>query len=320
MSKFKTWLDDFVNGCDGIAVYFVDDTNQIHDSDIDTNVLAKFRASFCKDLRAKYTESDDFEVDKLSTFEERPHTLYGYDFSKSEMPKEFQLTQQVLDIKPTDTILKYKVKASKLSGIRGAIVLLTKGISESIAFYQHIFPVSLLGPDKGVLNLTTHATRLIELESDVLKLNTKFVFMQCKHGYFVENVNVLETNLHFKKAINTRAKKYAGDILTMGLVEDTAIILDRIEKEPTYAKKLINAYKNSIVISQNVPSTAMIKFAQKKDYYKNHLKPSSDGKSFVIDKVTNSKRFLELLNDNFLKSELTDTEYLARSKKAFKKS
>ncbi|MDF2185682.1 DUF4868 domain-containing protein [Grimontia hollisae] len=318
MSKFKTWLEDFINGCDGIAVYFVDDANQIHDSDIDSKVLAKFRTAFCQDLRKKYTDSDDFEVEKLSTFEERPHTLYGYDFSPREMPLEFKLTKNVLDIKPTDTIPKYQVKANKLSGIRGAIVLLTKGISESIAFYQHIFPVSLLGPDKGVLNLTTHATRLIELESDVLKLNTKFVFMQCTHGYFVENVGVLETNLHFKKAINTRAKKYAGEILSMGLVEDTTVILERIEKEPTYAKKLISAYKNSMVISQKIPISDMITFAQKKEYYSKYLKPSKNGKSLVVDGVTKSKRFLELLNDNFLKSELTNTEYLARSKKAFK--
>lgn len=318
MSKFKTWLEDLINGCDGIAVYFVDDTNQIHDSDIDSKVLAKFRTAFCQDLRKKYTDSDEFEVEKLSTFEERPHTLYQYDFTPQEMPLEFKLTQKVLDIKPTDNVPKYQVKANKLSGIRGAIVLLTKGITKSAAFYQHIFPVSLLGPDKGVLNLTTHATRLIELENDVLKLNTKFVFMQCKTKYFVENVGVLETNLHFKKAINTRAKKYAGEILNMGLVEDTTVILDRIEKEPTYAKKLISAYKNSMVIAQKIPSTDMIAFAQQKEYYSKYLKPSKNGKSLVVDGVTKSKRFLELLNDNFLKSELTNTEYLARSKKAFK--
>lgn len=51
MSKFKTWLEDFINGCDGIAVYFVDDANKIHDSDIDSKVLAKFRTAFCQDLR-----------------------------------------------------------------------------------------------------------------------------------------------------------------------------------------------------------------------------------------------------------------------------
>lgn len=178
--------------------------------------------------------------------------------------------------------------------------------------------MSLLGPDKGVLNITTHKTRLVELEQDVLKLNAKFVFMQCQYGYLIENVGVLETNLHFKKAINTRAKKYAKEILSMGLVEDATVILERIEKEPTYAKKLISAYKNSMVISQKIPSTDMIAFAQKKAYYSKYLKPSKNGKSFVIDGVTKSKRFLELLNDNFLISELTNTEYLARSKKAFK--
>ncbi|MVE79124.1 DUF4868 domain-containing protein, partial [Vibrio cholerae] len=71
-------------------------------------------------------------------------------------------------------------------------------LNKSIAFYQYIFPVSLLGSDKGILNVTTHNTRLIELEQDVLKLNANFVFFQIDSKYFIENVNTLETRLHFK--------------------------------------------------------------------------------------------------------------------------
>lgn len=319
MSKFNRWFTDFVDQVDGISVYFVDSANQVFNSDIDGTVLAKYRKSFCDDLRKKYTGCDDFEVTPLSTFDERPHTLYFYDFNKSEMPLEFKFTEQVLTLKSNQIVPKYQVKNQKLGDIKSAVVILSNSTSgDSVAFYQYVFPVSLLGPDKGVLNITTHKTRLVELEQDVLKLNTKFVFMQCPHGYLIENVNVLETYLHFKKVINSRAKNYVVEIEKMDLVEDTKMILDRIDKEPAYAKKLVNAYKNSVVISSGISNEAMIKFAQSKPYYRDYLKPSASGKSFVVDKVVQSKRFIELLNDNFLKSELTKTDYLARSKKMMK--
>lgn len=316
--KFVQWFTDFVDNTDSIAIYFVDDANDIYDSDIDTKVLTKFRDNFCKDLRTKYTESDDFEVDKLSTFEERKNTLYQYDFSKSEMPFEFSITEKALAFKANKKITKYKIKDQKLNNIKAAVVILSEGTKRSVAFYQHVFPVSLLGPDKGVLNITTHNTRLVELEQDILKLNTKFVFMQVKNHYFVENVGVLETNLHFKKAINSRAKVYAQKIAKMKLVEDPTMILERIDKEPSYAKKLVTAYKNSVVLQLGISNKDMIAYAQSQDYYKDHLKPNTAGTSFVVDKVTQSKRFIELLNDNFLKSELTDEHYLARSKKHMK--
>ncbi|EGQ9234612.1 TPA: anti-phage protein KwaB [Vibrio parahaemolyticus] len=313
--KFISWFTDFVDSADSISVYFVDDANEIYDSDIDGKVLEKFRENFCKDLRKKYTESDEFEVENLSAFEERKNTLYFYDFSPREMPFEFSLTQKALKIKANDNVPKYKTKEQKLSNIKGAVIILTQGTQKSVAFYQHVFPVSLLGPDKGVLNITTHDTRLVELEQDVLKLNTKFVFLEVKGKYFVENVGVLESNLHFKKAINSRAKKYANEIASMNLVDDVTLIRDRIDKEPSYAKKLITAYKNSVVLKLGISNQEMIAYAQSQDYYKDHLKPNATGDSFVIDKVTQSKRFIELLNDNFLKSELTEEHYLARSKK-----
>lgn len=318
-AKFIKWFTDLVDNADGISIYFVDDVNDIYDSDIDTKVLEKFRVNFCKDLRTKYTECEDFEVDKLSTFEERKNTLYQYDFSVPEMPSEFKLTESALAFKANQNITKYKIRNQKLSNIKAAIVILSQGTKKSVAFYQHVFPVSLLGPDKGVLNITTHNTRLVELEQDILKLNTKFVFMQAaKNSYFVENVGVLETNLHFKKAINSRAKKYAHEIAAMKLVDDPTMILDRINKEPSYAKKLVTAYKNSVVLQLKIPNKDMIAYAQSQDYYKDHLKPNPSGDSFIINKVTQSKRFIELLNDNFLKSELTDEHYLARSKKHVK--
>ncbi|MCW8345984.1 DUF4868 domain-containing protein [Vibrio sp. ZSDZ65] len=315
MGNFTRWFEKFVDQCDGISVYFIDDANTIFNSDIDSKVLGKYRESFCKELRSKYTNNDSFSVPMLSNFDERQHALYKYDFSPKEMPFDFNLTEEVLAYDATRVVPTYQAKHDKLSNIRASIVLLScSALNESIAFFQYIFPVSLLGSDKGVLNITTHKTRLVELEHDVLKLNANFVFMQAKKHYFVENVNTLETRLHFKEVIHSRAHSYSSKLEELGIVEDLTKFNERIDKETSFARKLVKAYKNSAVIKDKISNEKIIEFAESQEYYSKHLKANEAGSSFKLDSIVKCKRFLELLNDNFLKSELTEQNYLARSK------
>ncbi|CAH8242324.1 hypothetical protein VAE122_3830001 [Vibrio aestuarianus] len=187
-------------------------------------------------------------------------------------------------------------------------------MNKSIAFFQYIYPVALLGSDKGMLNITTHDTRLIELEQDVLKLNANFVFMQISDKYFVENVNALETRLHFKEVIHKRAQAYAKNIEDLGLVEDMTKFNDRIAKETSFARKLVKVYKNSVVIKESVPNKDIVQFAMSKSYYSESMKATDAGDSFQLDSIVRCKRFVELLDDDFLKSELTNRNYIARAK------
>ncbi|EHI9274976.1 DUF4868 domain-containing protein [Vibrio vulnificus] len=315
MASFQQGFSKFVEHCDGISVYFVDNSNEVYDSDIDSTALANFRTSFCEQLRSNYTENDNFSLLGLSNYDERKGALFQYDFSKAEMPFDFKLTEQVLSFKATDEVPVYQAKHDKLNNIRASIVLLTSSsLNKSIAFFQYIYPVALLGSDKGMLNITTHDTRLIELEQDVLKLNANFVFMQISDKYFVENVNALETRLHFKEVIHKRAQAYAKNIEDLGLVEDMTKFNDRIAKETSFARKLVKVYKNSVVIKESVPNKDIVQFAMSKSYYSESMKATDAGDSFQLDSIVRCKRFVELLDDDFLKSELTNRNYIARAK------
>lgn len=315
MVVFKDFFANFIDNCDGVKVYFVNDANEIKDSDIDNNALENFRENFCKSLRTKYTESDNFSLIKLSNYDERDNSLFQYDFDEADKPFEFGLTEQALKFDITKPVDLYKVKNNKLNNIKSSIVVLTSSKSDfSIAFFQHVFPVSLLGPDKGLLNLTTHKTRVVKLECDVLKINANFVFMQIKDEFFIENVKVFENSLHFKKVIHSRAKNYAEKIVALGLIEDPTKFNERIDVETAFARKVVKAYKNSIVIREKIPNKDIVEFVENREYYSSHLKAADGRLSFKLDSISKCKKFLELLDDDFLKSELTNRHYLARSK------
>lgn len=319
MSKFKRGFATFVDGCDGISVHFLDELNRIYEADIDAPVLAKYRDDFCDELRKKYTENDSFSLTGLSNYDERPNALFQFDFALKDQPQEFKLTEQILSLPANKSFPKYQVKNDKLSNIKASIVMLSNStLNKSIAFFQHIFPVSLLGSDKGVLNITTHKTRLVKLEQDVLKLNANFVFMQIKDQYFIENVKTLESRLHFKEVIHSRATTYTKDIEKLGLIEDLTKFKGRVDNETSFARKVVKAYKNSAVIKGKIPKDEILKFVQDKPYYSEHLALSAAKDSLKVDTIGKCKKFLELLDDDFLLSELTNRNYIARSKDLLK--
>lgn len=316
MTALVKGFEKFIDSCDGINVYFINNANDVFDSDIASPVLAKFRKSFCDEFRRKYTNHDKFSIIPLSNYDERKNTLYRFDFDSKEMPFEFKLTQQVLDIKATDKVPIYQAKNDKLSNITGVIILLKSApLNKSMAFYQHIFPVSLLGPDKGLLNLTSHKTRLVELAQDVIKLNANFVFLQIKNAYFIEHVGTLETRLHFKEVIHSRAKIYSKKIEATGLIDNMTKFNARIDKETSFARKVVKVYKNSVVIKEKIPNADIVAFTEKKDYYKALSAAATPAKdAFKLESIVSCKRFLDLLDDDFLKSELTKKDYISRVK------
>ncbi|NOJ14028.1 anti-phage protein KwaB [Vibrio splendidus] len=322
MSQVKKVLKNYIDECDGIGVYFVTHAGDIFDADIDSNALRRFKVDFCNEFDRKYTENENFSVVKLSNYDERKSALFRYDFTPQEMPLEFQYTQKVLQFLPTDNVPVFRLGNSRLNELKAVIVLLQSSVtSAKMAFYQHIFPVSIIGPDKGFLNLTSLQSRLVELEEDILKLNANFVFMQTGKHYLIENVNTLETRLGFKNAIHSRAELYSKKLETTGLVEDLTMFNDRIKKETSFARKLVKVYRNSAVLNENVPHEKIIEFTKKKPHFKSlSMSVNDNDNGFKLDTVGRCKQFLELLDDDFLRSDLTNADYIARTKDRVKNS
>lgn len=310
--QVKDKLSSIVDDCTGIRVYFVDRTNKIWNSDIENNVLEEFRDKFCDSLKTKYTEHENFTCPLLSNYDERKNALFEFDFD--EEPFEFSILSQALERKADQPFPDYEVKNAKLENIDAVIVILKNSNGQSVAFYQHVYPVSLLGPDKGVLNLTTHATRVVKLENDVLKISTKFVVMLLDGKYYIENVSALETQLKFKDVIHERARTSLEVLKGKGLIEDITKFSCQINDQTAFARKFVKAFKNSPVITQDIPNEDIVKFAMERDYLSQSLKSNDENTQFKLDSINRCRKFLDLLDDDFLKSELTNNNYKARVK------
>ncbi len=309
--KVKDEIKNITDSCIGIKIFFVDESNNLFDSDVDNNMLDDFRIEFVKQLKTKYSENDNFTCPKLSNADDRGHALYVFDFDR--FPIEFSHLDKVNTLKAHQNLPKYQVKSLGLSNLKGLVIRLKNQQGKVISFYQHMHNLSLVTPGRGVF-LTTHKTRVVKLEHDVLRLGYNFIAAKMGNSYYVENVTALEKELGFDKFIHEKAIQNCSILKSLNIVENLEKFEGRIVNETMFARKFVKIFKNSAVIEQKLTNDQIIEFAMSKPFYKEKLKLTSNGDQFDLNSVLRCSAFLRLLDDEFLKSELTGQDYIARAK------
>lgn len=311
-NNLKSSFKDLIDGACGIGIYFVDKELNLTASDIKNEDLDGSLKEFKKSLKIKYTKNEAFTIPYLSNFDERKHALFLFDFD--EKPTEFSLLDKVLSLKANDKLPVYEARDNKLSNILAVIIVIKDKLGNKAAFYQNIYSVTLLQSERGMLNLTTHETRVVKLNVDVLRISSNFIFCKFNENYLVENVTALENQLDFKKIIHARAEHYFEDIVSMKFSDNLDIFAEKIDEDTSFARKVVKVCKHSAVLEKNIPTVDLIEFVKTNDYYKESLRFNDDETLFKLNSISKCKKFLELLDDDFLTSKLTNEDYIARSK------
>ncbi|MEE1979010.1 Kiwa anti-phage protein KwaB-like domain-containing protein [Shewanella xiamenensis] len=117
-----------------------------------------------------------------------------------------------------------------------------------------------------------------------------------------------------KKIIHARAEHYLEDIVSMKFSDDFKIFAEKIDEDTSFARKVVKVCKHSAVLEKEISTIDLIDFVKNNDYYKESLRFNEDETLFKLNSISRCKKFLELLDDDFLTSKLTNEDYIARSK------
>lgn len=308
----KNALKQLVDRSTGIRVFFVDEEGDIRDSGLNPSGLSDCLKVFCAALEQKYIENESFTAPLLSDHDERKHALYQFDFD--DHPSEFAVLDDAILQAKSDDIETFDAQITPLSSITTVILVLENDYGVQAAFYQHVYSVSLLNSDSGMLNITADETRIIKLEQDVLRISPNFVFMKLGEHYLIENVKALESKLNFKKVIHEKAYRCTEQLHEMDLVDDLETFAGKVAEETGFARKFVKVFNESAVIEAGVSNEQLIEYAKSKDYYTGALAYNESGDRFKLDNSKKCRAFLELLDDDLLTSSLTGRDYIARNK------
>lgn len=262
---------------------------------------------FCSIVSSTFNNYEDsMEILKLSSADERKNGLYYYDLD--ELPEEMKCMKEV--VKNSEKFETFNFKDDSLEEVVAFVVIIGDA-ERNIVLYKQQYAISLLRRDKYMLAKVPHKDRLAKVNQDIIRVDFNFQFCLLDDIFLVSDIDKMEKICSFHTLIINEAKKSIDMISDVDIVDNIDVLIDELENV-TFARKLTRIYKDSKVLG-NVPNKVIIEFTKKHSYFeKNPLKSSND--KFVLDTKKSKETFVKLMNDDFLKSELTNYEYESLAK------
>jgi len=277
------------------------------EKDISDTTSEEMLRGFCGVVESTFDSyDDDAEVLNLSSADERKNALYYYDLD--ELPEEMTLMKKVVTNNQELEIFDFE--NDSLEEI-AAFITVVGNAEREMVLYKQQYPISLLKRDKYMLTPVPHKNRLKKVEQDILRVDFNFQFCLLNDVFYVSDIDRMEKICSFHTLIINEAKKSIEKIENADILDNVEVLEDELDNV-TFARKLTRVYKDSKVLGV-VPNKTIVEFTMKHSYFtKNPLKTNGD--KFVLDTKKSKDTFIKLMNDDFLKSELTNYEYESLAK------
>ena len=148
---------------------------------------------------------------------------------------------------------------------------------------------------------------------DIIRLNDDAQLLRVGDSIFVLDLRVLERNMGFSLLIQRAAKETVSAIEELDILDDIEVLRDTLE-EPSFARKLSKVKRASPIFTLRITKEAIVEFTKNVPELAGKFKYSEDGTRIKLGTKQSKIAFLKLLNDAFLRSELTKQYYEASAK------
>lgn len=177
-------------------------------------------------------------------------------------------------------------------------------------FYQQTYAIAQIQRDHSVYAILNGKVFTL-LEKDILRLEERIDIAVIEDSLITSRIDVLQRQFGFSEYIQREAGKTLDAIRKIDLLQDTDKLDALLGKESlTFAKKLMKI-ENSPVLSMKREELA--EKLKTHPRYRNSFQFSGDDR-VILRSQKDAKEFLKMLNDDFVRSDLSGQEYDSPSK------
>lgn len=295
----------------GLEMYFIlkeGETFATRQADIDDEARDALRDQFLEYIAGTFITNDELHFAGITMADKRKNAAYFFDLD--ELPKGLQVMGQLLD-KPQARTFDFKKDAFKDNF---GFVFVLGSTTNKIAIYKKQYPINLLERDVVVRLAVTEIksrTRLAKVQEDIININEKFDFMQIGNDVIVVNMATLEKYFGFEDVIRSSAESNLQNIQKANLLVDVEPLREMIS-DLRYARKLMRVKAAPAVLK--LPFAQVLSFIKQHPKLKKRMRFNHDETRISLDTKTSKELFLKLLDDDFLRSDLTNILYEAEIK------
>lgn len=293
----------------GVEVYFVlkdGEETTVRFADLEESVRKELLQNLKGYLDKRLVKNADAHFGPLSEADDRNNAVYYYDLADvpddlacmdevvgNERPEEFSFSED--DLKKLDAFL---------------FVIGNEDPAERVVIYKKHYPVSLIRRE-SFLGLVQSDHRFVRMEGDIIKVNDTFEFVKVGAELFVFNVKLLE-RLHGFDGILTREAASRISIIRAARIVENLELLESFIEDRAMAKRLLRAKRAPLVLS--LPFGRIQTFILSHPKLMNRIRFNATNDKIRLDTKVSQQLFIKLLDDDFLKSELTGSLYDSSTK------
>jgi len=284
-----------------LELYLISKDKNIRFANISDDGMKSLLELFKQEINSLFLENE-YRLESIDRInDEAANTYYYFDsdniYEKLEHLIEFT----------GDDIENFSFDEMNFSDISTFLIKIATE-DEDFLLYKKNYPINLLRRGKTLFFRKSNEN-IDEVKDDILKIDKSFQFLIIDNHILVLNLKMLERDLGYENIIMKKAEEVLLKIKAIDFIDDISKIEEIIKSKNKKIAKKLNLIKDSPVMDiVNTEPSKVIDFIQKHPELKKTFKFDSDGK-LEFKSIASVERFLKLLDDDYLQSEITELFY-----------
>jgi Domain of unknown function (DUF4868) len=270
------------------------------DDGLETEILK----GFADHLEWRTVSDEEAKLRPLSELDQAKNTIHLYDLEG--LPDGLGMINAELD---KSKVPLYDFTTDRLQDVRAFLIKIASP-TQQVVLYKHHHHLNVLS-QSSTFYFFGDDHRFKKPEGELLRFSFAVDFALVNGKLLVYDIECLEKKFGFESILVSNAGKQVTVIAALGFVENIDELQD-YAKDKAGAKEILRLNKNSPVLKLEFDQIKT--FILGNAYLRRRLRFNDDESQLRFHTHVSKRYFIQLLNDDFLTSHLSKTEY-ASSKK-----
>lgn len=255
---------------------------------------------------------EEYSIVEYSTTVLRDNAVYRYDLPAESRTIEMNRMFEVLNIQDPEN---FNADETPIESITGIYVVIRGEMDQNIVLYKYITAVDKTYARSSFLFFKDNDMFKRQKEN-LLRISPIIHMIMVENEILLLDMKRLESALGLKDILVRESERDIQSVVDKRLVTDNQFLKKACGKT-SMCKKLRHALTQSKVVLNGIDNKRIISFAEsKQEKLKFHFNAAKD--AFDIKSKAEAERFIKLLDDDFLHSELSHEDYDSYDKESLK--
>ena len=212
-------------------------------------------------------------------------------------------------------IADYNMNEDKIDGLENLIIVISNGADKCFSIFKHLSNVEKIATSRRAVIGIIGDSVLKSAKQTLLRIGSSFQVIYTSGNYILTNESFAESCFKLHDVLKRQATRLIEKLEAKKIVSDIKKIT-KYKESASFCRKLVKVLKDSRVLDVNFEKSKIFTFLDGEPEIATKIKIiEKKGEKFIeVNSKAAADVFLEILNDEYVKSEMTGFKYIAPDK------